>query len=41
VRYSSTNKALPKLLITGKRVLHGLPSGKDDFIRVMESELGL
>lgn len=32
---------LPKLLIREKRILHGLPSGEADFIRVMEQELGL
>jgi uncharacterized membrane protein len=32
---------LPKLLIRDRRILHGLPSGEADFIRVMERELGL
>ena len=32
---------LPKLLIKDSRLVHGLPSGEDDFIRVMEKELGL
>lgn len=41
VSFSSETKKLPKLLITGKRILHGLPSGEADFIRVMEQELGL
>lgn len=41
VALSATVKHLPKLLITGRRVLHGLPSGEADFIRVMEAELGL
>jgi uncharacterized membrane protein/protein-disulfide isomerase len=37
---SSSNDKLPKLLIRGKRILHGLPSGEDDFLRVMKQELG-
>ncbi|MEI6175854.1 MAG: vitamin K epoxide reductase family protein [Verrucomicrobiota bacterium] len=41
VSFSATTKHLPKLLITQKRILHGLPSGEADFIRVMEQELGL
>ena len=41
VAFSGKAKHLPKLLITGKRILHGLPSGEADFIRVMEQELGL
>lgn len=41
IAFSSTSKHLPKLLITGRRVLHGLPSGKAEFIRVLEHELGL
>ena len=41
VDFSSKTPNLPKLLITGKRILHGLPSGEADFIRVMEEELGL
>ena len=39
--FSSKSRQLPKLLISGKRILHGLPSGQADFIRVMENELGL
>jgi uncharacterized membrane protein len=39
--FSADTRNLPKLLITGKRILHGLPSGEADFIRVMERELGL
>ena len=39
--FSVRSKKLPKLLITGTRILHGLPSGEADFIRVMERELGL
>lgn len=38
---SRSNRKLPKLLIRDTRVLHGLPSGRADFIRVMERELGL
>lgn len=41
VSIAGNRKILPQLLITEKRVLHGLPSGKEDFIRVMEKELGL
>ena len=41
VSFSGQNRKLPKLLISGKRILHGLPSGEADFIRVMEHELGL
>lgn len=41
VTFSATRKNLPKLLISDKRILHGLPSGEADFIRVMEYELGL
>jgi len=36
----STDK-LPKLLIKDSRIVHGLPSGEEDFIRVLEKELGL
>lgn len=39
--FSGNNKILPKLLISGKRILHGLPSDEADFIRVMEHELGI
>ena len=39
--FSVSTKKLPKLLITGTRILHGLPSGEEDFIRVMEKELAL
>jgi uncharacterized membrane protein len=38
---SKSSDKLPKLLIRGRRILHGLPSGEADFIRVMEQELGL
>ncbi len=41
VSLSGKTKHLPKLLIRDKRILHGLPSGEADFIRVMEQELGL
>lgn len=41
VSLSSKTRKLPKLLIAEKRILHGLPSGEADFIRVMEQELGL
>lgn len=36
----STDK-LPKLLIRDSRIVHGLPSGEEDFIRVIEKELGI
>ena len=38
---SRNARKLPKLLISDRRILHGLPSGEADFIRVMELELGL
>jgi hypothetical protein len=41
VAFSKKSNRLPKLLITGRRILHGLPSGTEDFVRVMEKELGL
>ncbi len=41
VSFSGKTKVLPKLLVSGKRILHGLPSDEEDFIRVMEHELGL
>lgn len=39
--FSESNDKLPKLLIRDTRILHGLPSGEADFIRVMEKELEL
>lgn len=39
--FSKSTDKLPKLLIRDRRILHGLPSGEADFIRVMEQELGL
>lgn len=38
---SKSSPKLPKLIVRDRRVLHGLPSGEEDFIRVMEKELGL
>jgi uncharacterized membrane protein/protein-disulfide isomerase len=38
---SSGGTQLPKLLFANTRVIHGLPSGEDEFIEVMEKELGL
>lgn len=38
---SKSTRKLPKLLIRDGRILHGLPSGEEDFIRVMEQELSL
>lgn len=37
--FSRRTKQLPKLLVRDMRILHGLPSGQADFIRVMEQEL--
>lgn len=39
--FSGSTKQLPKLLVADRRILHGLPSSEEDFIRVMEEELGL
>jgi uncharacterized membrane protein len=39
--FGTSSKQLPKLLISGRRILHGLPSGADEFVRTMETELGL
>lgn len=39
--FSAKTNALPKLLVTDRRIVHGLPSNEEDFIRVMERELGL
>lgn len=39
--YSSSTEKMPKLLIRDGRMLHGLPSSEEDFIRVLEMELGL
>lgn len=41
VTFSGDSKKLPQLLISGKRILHGLPSSQSEFLRVMEKELGL
>jgi uncharacterized membrane protein len=41
ISFSNKTRQLPKLLIKGTRLVHGLPSGEADFIRVMEQELGL
>lgn len=38
---SKTTDKLPKLLIREGRIVHGLPSSEEDFIRVMEKELGI
>jgi hypothetical protein len=38
---SGATRKLPKLIIRDGRLLHGLPPGEEEFIRVMESELGL
>ena len=41
IAFSNSTKHLPKLLIADRRILHGLPSSEQDFIRVMERELRL
>ena len=38
---SATSRKMPKLWVKDSRILHGLPSGSEDFIRVLEDELGL
>lgn len=38
--FSKTTDKLPKLLVRDRRILHGLPSGEADFMRVMKMELG-
>lgn len=38
---SGKTRQLPKLLIRDKRVMHGLPASKEEFLRVMEQELKL
>lgn len=38
---SRDTSKLPKLMISDKRILHGLPSGRAEFIQVMEKELNL
>lgn len=39
--FTRSNDKLPKLLVRGKRILHGLPSNQEDFLRVMKQELSL
>jgi len=41
IAFSNKTRHLPKLLVTRRRILHGLPAGEEDFLRVMEQELGL
>jgi uncharacterized membrane protein/protein-disulfide isomerase len=41
ISFSKKTPQLPKLLVKGTRLVHGLPSSEADFIRVMEQELGL
>jgi uncharacterized membrane protein len=38
---SGTSRKMPKLWVKDSRILHGLPSGKEDFIQVLKDELGL
>jgi hypothetical protein len=40
-KLSAQTPKLPKLIIKETRILHGLPSGEGDFIRVMGRELGI
>jgi uncharacterized membrane protein len=40
-RLSMHNEKLPKLIIREKRILHGLPPSEEEFLRVMQQELGL
>lgn len=40
-KLSAPTPKLPKLIVKGTRILHGLPSGDEDFIRVIAKELGL
>jgi uncharacterized membrane protein len=39
--FSKTTDKLPKLLVRDKRIVHGLPTSEEDFIRVIAGELGL
>jgi uncharacterized membrane protein len=39
--FSESTAKLPKLLVSDRRILHGLPSTEADFLRVMKQELGL
>lgn len=38
---STKTRQLPKLLVHERRVMHGLPAGKEEFLRVMKNELNL
>jgi uncharacterized membrane protein/protein-disulfide isomerase len=38
-KLSAATPKLPKLVVKGTRILHGLPSGEEDFIRVIAHEL--
>ena len=40
-KLSAATPKLPKLIVKGTRILHGLPSGEEDFIRVIAGELKL
>lgn len=40
-RLSATQDKLPKLLIRDSRIVHGLPSTREDFLRVISRELDL
>lgn len=40
-RLSRASSSLPKLLISDRRVLHGLPASKTAFLKIMKTELSL
>jgi hypothetical protein len=40
-RLSGTSSSLPKLLISDRRILHGLPASRKAFLEIMKSELSL
>lgn len=40
-RLSSTSSSLPKLLISDRRILHGLPATRQVFLDIMKTELSL
>jgi uncharacterized membrane protein len=37
---SVSSRKMPKLWVKDNRILHGLPSGKEDFLQVLKDELG-
>jgi uncharacterized membrane protein len=40
-RLSGTSSSLPKLLVSDRRVLHGLPASRKAFLEIMKTELSL